>query len=170
MNKGLFHQLPVLPADMAHKKAVDFLVGKMNCVIDIMNVKEILAPAPFAPLPNTPSFILGAFDHRNAIVPIIDMEVRLDIKPLKQTKKKWIVVNVFKKNVALQVDTVKGVITLDESQKRDSNSLSDSFDESWIYNIYSVNGSLLFELNLETIADISEVVLKQTFLNSTQNE
>ena len=56
-------------------KMVTFSLSGKEYAIDIMNVKEIAKAGHFTYVPNTLSFVVGVYNLRGEIIPILDMRI-----------------------------------------------------------------------------------------------
>lgn len=98
---------------------VGFAVGDVRYAVDVHRVREILNPCPMMALPDAPSSVLGVIDHRELVVPVLDVRRRLGLPPLVATRRtKWIVVEYDGGTTALVVDGVTGVFGACPEQQR----------------------------------------------------
>lgn len=67
-------------------------VGDLVLAVAIDDVREILQVARLTPLPRTPEFVRGVMNLRGAVVPVIDLSVRLGHKPTELGRRSCIVV------------------------------------------------------------------------------
>jgi len=133
------------------RKLVEFRVGDVRCGTDIMRVREIVNVQPTVPVPAAPPFIVGAADHRESMVPVIDLCLRLGLSPGRKRRPKWVIVVADGTDVALLVDMVVGVTAVSASNARTRHPLMDGSDERWVRAVFSVGKELLFELDLESV-------------------
>ncbi|MBN2341565.1 MAG: chemotaxis protein CheW [Deltaproteobacteria bacterium] len=137
------------------RKMVKFAVSDIMCAVDIMNVREIIQPRATSPLPSHRRTVIGVIDHRDAAIPVIDLRIRFDVPQTKGPKQKWIIIALEERRVALVVDNVFGVTTVQLNQQRDHSSLSEETDVSWAENVYGDESGLLFELDLEHLSQLT---------------
>ena len=78
------HELPCSLLRMA--------VGDDVLAVPIDDVREILQVARLTPLPRTPDFVRGVMNLRGAVVPVIDLAVRLGLPPTVMGRRSCIVV------------------------------------------------------------------------------
>ena len=67
-------------------KMITFSLAEKDYAIDIMKVKEIAKANNFTYVPNTAPFVLGVYNLRGDIIPIIDLRIFFNI-PIKQRAK-----------------------------------------------------------------------------------
>ena len=51
-------------------------VGGISYALNILSVREIIRPLPMQSLPHAADTVIGVFDHRGDVVPIVDLRVR----------------------------------------------------------------------------------------------
>jgi len=52
---------------------VGFVVGEEEYAIPILSIQEIIKPIEYTRVPSTPSYVLGVFNLRGSVVPLIDL-------------------------------------------------------------------------------------------------
>ena len=67
-------------------KMVTFSLANKDYAINIMQVKEIAKAGNFTYVPNTSPFVLGVYNLRGDIIPVIDLRIFFNI-PVKLRKK-----------------------------------------------------------------------------------
>ncbi len=160
-----FNRLSHGLAEDYERKLVEFRIGDLRCGVDIMRVREILNEQDTVPVPAAPRFIVGAADHRESMVPVVDLCVRLGLDHAKKRRPKWVIVTAFGAEVALLVDIVAGVPTVAPDNERERHPLVDGADDRWVKAVYSVAGELMFELDLDAVAGAGADLPKQLDLS-----
>jgi chemotaxis signal transduction protein len=91
---------------------LSFLLGSEEYVVAVDRVREVLTPREITPVPNTPNYLLGVCSLRGAVMPIIDLNLRLGLTAsVRDEKSRIIVVSLGKDDqVGLFVDRVRGVV------------------------------------------------------------
>lgn len=89
-----------------------FRLGDEEYVLDIMRIEEILQPHATTRVVGAPEWVTGVINLRGAIVPVVDLRVRLQSKgePPPKLKPKFLVCRVGRRRVALRVDGVTEVV------------------------------------------------------------
>ncbi len=64
---------------------LSFSLGGEDYGVDILRVIEIRGWEEVRPLPDTPDYIKGVLDLRGAIVPVIDLRLRFELKNVEYT-------------------------------------------------------------------------------------
>lgn len=65
---------------------VGFIVGEEEFAIPILSIQEIIKPISCTRVPQTPAYILGVFNLRGSVIPLIDLRARFDLKTQKHTE------------------------------------------------------------------------------------
>jgi purine-binding chemotaxis protein CheW len=93
---------------------IAFHVGDQTFCVDIMAVREIRGWTPATPLPHAPAFVRGVINLRGAVLPVVDLAVRLGL-PMKEPTARHavIVVQHGAQLVGLLVDAVSNIIMIE---------------------------------------------------------
>lgn len=62
---------------------VGFIVGEEEFAIPILSIQEIIKPISCTRVPQTPTYILGVFNLRGSVIPLIDLRARFGLTPQK---------------------------------------------------------------------------------------
>lgn len=65
---------------------VGFLVGSEEFAVPILNVQEIVRPIEYTRVPGTPEYVLGVFNLRGNIYPLINLRAKFNLPTIKQNK------------------------------------------------------------------------------------
>ncbi len=58
---------------------VGFIVGDEEFAIPILNIQEIIKPIEYTRVPSTPAYVLGAFNLRGNVIPLIDLRRKFNL-------------------------------------------------------------------------------------------
>lgn len=134
------------------RKLVGFIVDEVRYGVDIMRVREIVNPGPLIKVPAIPAHVIGVADHREAIVPVIDLRLRFGHPEIELTRRtKWIIVVSESREVGLQVDRVTQVLKMRDAKQRERHSLLSDKKTAWIKNVFADKFGLIFELDLQEV-------------------
>lgn len=138
---------------------VAFEVGSAMYALDIRHVREILRPLTIEVLPHAPAMVVGVFDHRGDVVPVIDLRVRFDVASRERSRAtRWIIVQRGGRFVALVVDRVHEVFGASAAQPRQVPVLGTGADKRGITGALSYRDRLIFEVDVERITDVAAEV------------
>lgn len=71
---------------------VGFIVGEEEFSIPILNIQEIIKPIVWTRVPQIPKYILGVFNLRGSVIPLIDLRARFDLPLQKHTDETRVIV------------------------------------------------------------------------------
>ena len=71
---------------------VGFIVGDEEFAIPILSIQEIIKPISCTRVPQTPAYILGVFNLRGSVIPLIDLRTRFGLTPQKHSEETRFVV------------------------------------------------------------------------------
>jgi purine-binding chemotaxis protein CheW len=62
---------------------VGFVVGEEEFAVPILSIKEIIKPLDYTRVPKTPSYVLGVFNMRGSVLPLVDLKNKFGMPPTK---------------------------------------------------------------------------------------
>lgn len=141
------------------KNLVGFELGEVHYAVEIGRVSMIIHPLPFVALPHAPAAVIGVADHRGAVIPVIDVRTRLGLPRVEETRRsRWIVVDSRLARVAFVVDSVSDVFGTTPEDQRAVPSLGVGDEQRAITAVYSVQGRLVFVIDVDRIAEVARDV------------
>ncbi len=133
-----------------------FLISNEVYGINIMDIKEIIKPRETAEIPCAPLFISGVISLRGAIIPVIDLRVRLGFQSGEPTgRERILVIKNSTELSGLLVDEVLQVTQVPLDAVEEAPSVLDGVDHRFISGIGRMENRLMIMLDLEKIADIN---------------
>lgn len=153
---------------------IGFRVGNEEFAIPILNVQEIIKPVQITKLPEAPEHILGIINMRNRVIPVIDLKKKMcfSSETTGNHEQKIVLVNVGKLTVGALVDSITGVVNIqNEDVKKNINILSGTSGE-YIRGIVTINDNKLLQLldfsRLFTLDDMT--ILEDQIINEELND
>jgi purine-binding chemotaxis protein CheW len=132
----------------SERSLVGFIVGGARYAVPVSVVREVVHPAELTPIPNAPAFLLGLFDHREEVVPVVALAQRLGLKAqVTEERSKWILVEVRGKAVGLVVDEVTEVFGIEGEARRSLPSLPANHVLGGLTQVAVHQGSLVYLLD-----------------------
>ncbi len=58
---------------------VGFIIGEEEYAVPILSIQEIIKPIGWTRVPQTPQYILGVFNLRGSVIPLIDLRVKFGL-------------------------------------------------------------------------------------------
>ena len=78
--------------DEPHKKEDDiiqlvgFIIGQEEYAVPILSIQEIIKPIEYTRVPSVPNYILGVFNLRGSVIPLIDLRSKFKMDMAKATE------------------------------------------------------------------------------------
>ncbi len=91
-------------------------VGARVCAIPLHYVAETMRPLSIEPVAETPDFVRGVSVIRGAPVPVVDLKALLENGATSATYGRFVTLKLGERRVAIGVDAVIGLRTLDSGQ------------------------------------------------------
>ena len=60
---------------------VGFIIGEEEYAVPILTIQEIIKPISWTRVPQTPGYVLGVFNLRGSVIPLIDLRVKFGLPP-----------------------------------------------------------------------------------------
>lgn len=79
-------------ASAQHQQFLSFHLGQEEFALDILRVQEIREWMPVTPVPNTCRFVRGVMNLRGAVVPVVDLRLRLGMAEQAYTPQTVVIV------------------------------------------------------------------------------
>lgn len=67
-------------------QVVGFLVGSEEFAVPILDIQTIEKPIEYTRVPGTPNYVLGVFNLRGNVYPLIDLRAKFGLPMIKQNK------------------------------------------------------------------------------------
>ena len=99
------------------EQLVGFIVGEEEYAIPILYIKAIIKPIEFTRVPGVPEFVLGVFNMRGNVTPLIDLRIMFGVQNPKMTDTTRYIVMVYEDNVAgFVIDRLTEAIRMKKSK------------------------------------------------------
>lgn len=130
------------------KSLVGFMLGDVHYALDISRVIQIINPQTTTALPMMPESVMGVFEFRGTIIPVVDMRQRFALPNTNTTRRtKWVLVDVGGLPAAIIVDAVTEVFGITENDLRPAPPVGGG-DRRGIIAITNHAGRLTFVLDI----------------------
>ena len=64
---------------------VGFVIGDEEYAVPILSIQEIIKPFPWTRVPQVPKYVLGVFNLRGSVIPLIDLRLKFGLPPKRQS-------------------------------------------------------------------------------------
>ncbi|MCR4941405.1 MAG: chemotaxis protein CheW [Campylobacter sp.] len=130
---------------------VGFVVGEEEYAIPILNIKEIIKPIEYTRVPSVPDYVLGVFNLRGTVIPLIDLRKRFSLSASKQSSTTRYIVMAHEDNVAgFVIDRLTEAIRMNRN-RIDPPPETLIKDKGMIYGIGKRDQNILTILKVETL-------------------
>lgn len=135
-------------------KMVTFSLAGKDYAIDIMEVKEIAKAGRFTYVPNTSPFVLGVYNLRGDIIPIIDLRIFFNI-PTKAREsdeiENMIIITVDEQTFGIVVDVIDKVVGISKSTIQPPHPIFGDINIKYIHGVVENQGRLYILLDVARI-------------------
>ena len=139
---------------MVDFKMVTFSLGGKDYAIDIMKVKEIAKAGMFTYVPNILPFVLGVYNLRGDIIPIIDLRLffNIDVPEREDNKmENMLIINVGEQTFGVVVDEIDRVVGIQKSSIQPPHPLFGDINIKYIYGVVEAEKRLYILLDIDKI-------------------
>ena len=135
---------------------VAYVVGSKEFAVAILSIQEIIKPLEYTRVPGVPNYVLGVFNMRGWVVPLINLRLKFGLpyeKPTEDTR--YIVIKNQEERAGFIIDKLTEAVRIKESDI-DPTPETISQDENLIYGVGKRDDRLITILRPEEL-------LKRTF-------
>lgn len=99
------------------RQLVGFMIEEEEYAIPILSIQEIIKPIEYTRVPGVPDYVLGVFNMRGNVIPLIDLAKRFGLGSSKQTANtRYIVLKGEEGNIGFVIDKLTEAIKIEESK------------------------------------------------------
>lgn len=147
-----------------------FRLGMDLYAVDIMRIKEIIKPQKISGLPRAPQFVEGVINLRGMVIPVVDLRKRFGMPLATESPlTRFLIVKVAAQFLALVVDDVIEVVTVDPREIKAPPQLKRGEDESLI-GVCLVKGEMVLLLDIDAILSGEETSLLSDGIAQIRND
>jgi purine-binding chemotaxis protein CheW len=93
---------------------VGFVVGEEEFAIPILTIQEIIKPIEHTRVPRTPKHVLGVFNLRGSVIPLIDLRMKFGVPATKTEDMRYIVLRDGEEIAGFVIDRLNQAIRIDK--------------------------------------------------------
>jgi purine-binding chemotaxis protein CheW len=138
-------------------KMIGFSLAGKDYAIDIMKVKEIATAGKFTFVPNTAPFVLGVYNLRGDIIPMIDLRIFFNIQVPERTTNdvdNMIIVSIEDRVFGVVVDEIDKVVGIQKKTIQPPHPLFGDINIKYIYGVVESNERLYILLDIDRVFGI----------------
>ena len=130
---------------------VGFIVGEEEYAIPILSIVEIIKPIEYTRVPSVPDYVLGVFNIRGNVIPLIDLRRKFNLPPANNTTDtRYIVMKGEHNTAGFVIDRLTEAIRINQN-RIDPPPETISTDKGMIYGIGKREDSMLTILKVEAL-------------------
>lgn len=132
-----------------YRSLVGFIVGEVAYAVPTAAVREITTPTAVTELPHLPRGVIGVFEHRGQVVPVIDLRTCFDVPAsMGEGRAQWIIVEVNQHRIGLCVNRVTGVFEVGFGGLKPVPELGRSVDPRTLVGVANQGDRMTFVLDI----------------------
>lgn len=98
------------------RMVVGFMVGEEEFAVPILSIKEIIKPIEFTRVPGAPDYVMGVFNLRGTVIPLINLRMKFGLVPERQNENtRYVVMHENDQIAGFVIDRLTEAIRLKES-------------------------------------------------------
>lgn len=136
--------------DVDRREYLTFLLADEEYAVDILKVQEIRCYEKTTRIPGAPVFIKGVINLRGAIVPIIDMRLKLSLDAVDYNEFTVVIIlNLSGRMVGVVVDGVQDVLALSAAQILAPPQMESAIDQRFIVGLATLEQRMVILLEID---------------------
>jgi purine-binding chemotaxis protein CheW len=130
---------------------VGFIIGNEEYAVPILSIQEIIKPIEFTRVPSVPNYVLGVFNLRGNVIPLIDLRSKFNLPSTSYTEEtRYIVMKGNNNTAGFVIDRLTEAIRIKKS-RIDPPPETIHQDKGMIYGIGKREDSMLTILKVESL-------------------
>lgn len=131
---------------------VSFTIGEQAFCLDIGHVLEIRGWTSTTTLPHAPEYVVGMMNLRGAVLPVMDLSMRLGLgKTVPESRSVIIIAHIDKKSVGFLVDAVSNILTVNPAEMQPTPEVSSAKTAAFIKGVYTLDETIVRAIDVHQI-------------------
>lgn len=148
-----------LEAQESKAEWLSFKLADLDYAVDILKVREIRTWENSTRIPYAPHYLTGLINLRGAIVPIVDLRLRLNLPPKDYDAETVILIMDVEassghKTIGIIVDAISEVVETDSENSQLSPEFDLAIDKEFVAGIADDGSCMVILLNVDTLLDL----------------
>ena len=145
-------------SDSNIRELIAFRVGRQEFCINVMAVREIRGWTAATALPRAPRYVRGVINLRGAVLPIVELAVRLGLPGNEPSARNVIiVVQIAHQQIGLLVDAVSDILTANDANIQPTPDVSSDLVKTFVKGLLPVDGRMISLISLDHVLPQSEL-------------
>lgn len=95
---------------------VGFIVGDEEFAVPILSIQEIIKPLEYTRVPSTPDYVMGVFNMRGNVIPLINLRMKFGLPYKKEDEDtRYIVIKEGEEVIGYVIDRLTEAVRINES-------------------------------------------------------
>ena len=139
-------------------RLITFILGEEKYGLNILKVRELISfPEGLTRIPGMPDYIIGMFNLRGLVIPVMDLREKFKISGEERHEfSVIIIVEVENKNIGLTVDSVSDVIFVKEEDIQETTELAVNVDTKFIKGVAKTKDEMVILLDIDYLLSKAE--------------
>ncbi|WP_270728826.1 chemotaxis protein CheW [Shimia sp. Alg240-R146] len=131
---------------------VSFTIGEQAFCLNIGHVLEIRGWTSTTTLPHAPDYVVGMMNLRGAVLPVMDLSMRLGLgKTVPESRSVIIIAHIDKKSVGFLVDAVSNILTVNQADMQPTPEVSSARTAAFIRGVYTMDDTIVRAIDVHQI-------------------
>lgn len=140
------------------QKYLEFDLGSESYAIPLLTIKEVIPVPETTILPNQPVYFMGIMNLRGQIISIIDLRVKLKIKPRENKKEEAVlIVDISGVSMGLIVDSINKVLWIKMASVVEVPEIKSQMNAKYIQGVHQSEGKLTILMDIVRILDLEDI-------------
>ena len=137
---------------------ITFILGEEKYGLEILAVRELISyPEGLTQIPGMPDFIVGMFNLRGLVIPVMDLRIKFGMASEKLHEYSVIIiVQVEEKNIGLIVDSVADVIFVKEEDIQETTEMAVQVDTKFIKGVAKTKDEMVILMDIDHLLSKSQ--------------
>ena len=154
-------ELEEMNLELTHSEGaqlITFILGEEKYGLDILKVRELISyPEGLTQIPGMPDFIVGMFNLRGLVIPVMDLRKKFGMSSEDLHEYSVIIiVQVEEKNIGLIVDSVADVIFVKEEDIQETTEMAVHVDIKFIKGVAKTKNEMVILMDIEHLLSKSQ--------------
>ena len=133
-----------------------FQLGQEAYALPLLSVREVIGVPDITSVPQVPSHFLGIMNLRGLIISVLDLRIKMGIKPLASEETAVIILDLGDYNLGVMVDQVNAVVQLNESDIAEKPMIDSSKVSDAITGVFRKDQQLILLLNVAKALSVED--------------
>lgn len=133
-----------------------FSLGKEEFAIPLLSVREVLGVPEVTSIPQSPPHFLGVMNLRGQVVSVMDLRLKLNIKPSASDETAVIILDFESFSLGVVVDRVNSVQEVPPEQSMDKPVLENSKANDYVTRVFQKQDHLILILDIAKALSVED--------------